>query len=104
MGTVSRLHAKSVSGDYRITAALSADGRFEAEAVSGDIGITFSGGVPPADFDVQSFSGDLTTCFGQKPVREHYGPGSRLSYKEGAGTARVKVDTKSGDVSICSKH
>jgi len=104
VGTVGRLRTKSVSGDFRVTAGLSADGRVEAEAVSGDIEITFAGGVPPAEFDVQSFSGDLTTCFGQKPVRERYGPGSRLSYKEGAGTARVKVDTKSGDVSICSKH
>ena len=104
VGTVSRLRTQSVSGDFRLTAALAADGRLEAEAVSGDVGITFTGAVPPAEFDVQSFSGDLTTCFGQKPVREQYGPGSRLSYKEGAGTARVKVDTKSGDVSICSKH
>jgi DUF4097 and DUF4098 domain-containing protein YvlB len=104
VGSVGRLRTKSVSGDFRVTAGLTAEGRFEAEAVSGDIEITFAGGVPPAEFDVQSFSGDLTTCFGQKPVREHYGPGSRLSYKEGAGTARVKVDTKSGDVSICSKH
>jgi len=104
VGTVSRLRAKSVSGDFNLTAGLSADGRFEAEAVSGDVQITFNGSVPPAEFDVQSFSGDVTTCFGQKPVQEHYGPGSRLSYKEGAGTARVKVDTKSGDVSLCSKH
>ena len=104
VGTASRLHVKTVSGDFRISAGLTADGRFEGEAVSGDFWIEFTNGMPPAEFDVQSFSGDISTCFGQKPVKEHYGPGSRLAYKEGAGSARVKVDTKSGDVSLCTKR
>ncbi len=104
VGTVSKLHVKTVSGDFRVASALTADGRLDAEAVSGDLTIEFVGAVPPAEFDVQSFSGDLSSCFGQKPVRERYGPGSRLAYKEGAGTARVKVDTKSGDVTICTKR
>lgn len=104
VGYVTRLRAKSVSGDHKMTVALAPDGRFEAESVSGDVDINFSNGVPPAEFDVKSFSGDLTTCFGQKPVQEQHGPGSRLSYREGAGTARVKVDTMSGDVSLCNKH
>lgn len=104
IGTASRLHVKTVSGDFRISTGLTADGRFDAEAISGDFGIEFTSGVPPAEFDVQSYSGDISTCFGQKPVKERYGPGSRLAYKEGAGTARVKVDTKSGEVSICTKR
>lgn len=104
VGTATRLHLKTVSGDFQLTTGLTSDGRLDAESVSGDLTVTFTGGVPPADFDVQSFSGDLTTCFGQKPTHERYGPGARLEYKEGAGTARVKIDTKSGDVGICTKR
>ena len=104
LGTLSRARLKTVSGDYHLSAELAADGRLEAESISGDVTIEFGGALPPAEFDLQSFSGDLTTCSGHKPVKEGYGPGSRLTYKEGAGTARVRVDTKSGDVSVCTKR
>ena len=104
LGTLSRARLKSVSGDHHLSGALAADGRLEAESVSGDVDIQFTGSVPPAEFDLQSFSGDLSTCSGKKPVKEGYGPGSRLTYREGAGTARVRVDTKSGDVTVCTKR
>ena len=104
LGSVSRARLKTVSGDYTLSAGLAADGRLEVETVSGEVGIEFNGGLPPAEFDLQTYSGDLSTCFGKKPVKEGYGPGSRLSYREGAGTAKVRVDTKSGDVTVCAKH
>jgi hypothetical protein len=103
VGTLSRAHLQTVSGDFSISADLAAEGRFEAESVSGDFQITFTGPTPPAAFDLQTFSGDLSTCFGRKAAREGYGPGSRLSFQEGSGSARVRVDTKSGDVTLCSK-
>jgi DUF4097 and DUF4098 domain-containing protein YvlB len=103
VGTLSRAHVKTVSGDFSITADLATDGRLEAESVSGDFRITFAGAIPPAVFDLQSFSGDLSTCFGRKAAHETYGPGSRLSFQEGSGSARIRVDTKSGDVTLCSK-
>lgn len=103
LGTLNRARFKTVSGDLAITADVAGDGRFEAESVSGDFVITFTGAVPAAEYDLQSFSGDLTTCFGQKAVKEGYGPGSRLSFREGAGTARIRVDTKSGDVNLCTR-
>jgi DUF4097 and DUF4098 domain-containing protein YvlB len=103
LGTVNRARIRTVSGDFSVTAGLTPDGRFEAESVSGDFQVHFAGGVPPAEFELQSFSGDLTSCFGPKSTNERFGPGSRLSYKEGAGTAKVRVDTKSGDVSLCTK-
>ena len=103
LGALTRAVVKTVSGDFSITADLAADGRFEAESVSGDFRIHFPGGVPPAQFALQSFSGDLTTCFGRKAREEGYGPGSRLEFQEGAGSARVRIDTKSGDVTLCGK-
>lgn len=103
LGTLSRGQVTTVSGDFAITAGLAPDGRFEAESVSGDFTVNFTGAVPPAAFDLQTFSGDLSTCFGHKASHEGYGPGSRLNFQEGAGTAHVRVDTKSGDVTLCSK-
>lgn len=103
LGTLTRAQVNTVSGDFTITAGLAADGRFEAESVSGDFRIDFAGGVPPAAYELQSFSGDLSTCFGPKATHEGYGPGSRLNFREGAGSAHVRIDTKSGDVTLCSK-
>ena len=103
VGQLTRAHFKTVSGDFSISADLAPDGRLEGESVSGDFRINFSGPVPPAAFDLESFSGDLTTCFGRKSTHEGYGPGSRLSFQEGAGTAHVRIETKSGDVTLCNK-
>jgi DUF4097 and DUF4098 domain-containing protein YvlB len=104
LGTASHLRLKTVSGDFRITTGLASDGSLDAESVSGDFIVEFTGAAPPADYDVETFSGDVTTCFGRKPTHEGYGPGSRLSFRDGAGTARVRIDTKSGDVSLCTRH
>ncbi len=103
LGAVSRAHFKTVSGDFTVAADLAADGRLDAESVSGGFRIKFTGAMPPAAYELQSFSGDLTTCFGRKATHEGYGPGSRLTFQEGAGTAHVRVDTKSGDVTLCGK-
>ncbi|MBS0396434.1 MAG: DUF4097 family beta strand repeat protein [Proteobacteria bacterium] len=103
VGTLTRAHLKTVSGDFGLTADLAGDGRLEAESVSGDFNIHFTGALPSAAYDLQSFSGDLSTCGGRKGAREGFGPGSRLSFQEGAGSARVRIDTKSGDVTLCSK-
>lgn len=101
LGTLSRAHFASVSGDLNLaSAALAASGQFEATTVSGDIGIHFTN-PPDADIDVQSFSGDITNCFGPKPVEQQYGPGTRLDFRNGKGGGHVHIDTKSGDVQLC---
>ncbi len=103
MGLLNRVNLKSVSGDLDATLGLSGDGRLEAETVSGDVQVSFAGALPPADYEVSSLSGDLSTCQGRKATQEGYGPGSRLVFREGAATARVRIDTKSGDVTLCSR-
>jgi|GEM_PF-248322 len=100
--SIARARFKSVSGDLTAGFALAADGRFEGESVSGNLNVKFAG-TPAADFDVQSMSGDIRNCFGPKPAKAQYGPGSRLSFKNGEGNARVQIETKSGDVSLCTK-
>jgi hypothetical protein len=102
-GLLSRAYFKTVSGDLTATVGLTPEGRFEAETVSGDLNIHFAGGMPPAEYDVSSLSGVLMTCDGRKGSKEGVGPGSRLTFRQGAATARVRVDTKSGDVNLCGR-
>jgi hypothetical protein len=97
---VTRGRFKSVSGGLSADLALAPDGQIESEAVSGDINLNFAAD-PDAQFDVQTFSGDIKNCFGPKPVEQRYGPGSRLTFKNGEGHGRVQARTKSGDVSVC---
>jgi DUF4097 and DUF4098 domain-containing protein YvlB len=103
LGNAAHVRVKSVSGDYELHTGLTPDGVLEAQSVSGDVSIEFTHGLPPADFELHSFSGDVKTCFGQKSEHERYGPGSKLQYREGAGSAHVHVDTNSGDVSVCTR-
>lgn len=100
---ITRGRFKTVSGDMRVTGAFAPDGRFEGESVSGDFLVDFRGPPPPAEYDVETFSGSIVNCFGPKAHEEEYGPGARLTFREGAGTGRVSVDTKSGDVRICAR-
>jgi DUF4097 and DUF4098 domain-containing protein YvlB len=102
LGALSRAHFETVSGDIGSTAAaLAASGQLDATSVSGDLRIHFTA-LPDADIDVQSFSGDIHNCFGPKPVEQQYGPGSRLTFRNGKGGGHVHIDTKSGDVELCN--
>jgi DUF4097 and DUF4098 domain-containing protein YvlB len=102
LGDLARASLETVSGDVRVSAAaLAATGQLDAASVSGDLQVHFSA-APDADIDVQSFSGDIRNCFGPKPVEQEYGPGSRLSFRNGKGGGRVHIDTKSGDVELCA--
>jgi DUF4097 and DUF4098 domain-containing protein YvlB len=104
LGSVTRLRLESVSGDLRIKGALAANGQVEASSVSGDVQLEFAG-VPDADFELTAFSGDLHSCLANaQPVKERYGPESKLEFRSGKGGGRVRVDTKSGDISVCTAH
>jgi putative adhesin len=95
-------HFKSVSGDMTVRLGLAANGQLEGESVSGALHFDFAK-LPDADFDVQSFSGDIDNCFGPKPMESHYGPGSRLSFKSMGGSGHVRIQSKSGDITVCAR-
>jgi hypothetical protein len=102
LGTLSRGKFATVSGDFGIGSTLAAGGEIDAESVSGDIMLSFAA-APDAAIDLQSFSGDIDNCFGPKPASSEYGPGTRLQFNSGSAAGRVRVNTKSGDISLCTK-
>ena len=96
-----RLHAKSISGDIKAHAELLSSARVEMETVSGTIDFKIKAPVN-AEFDLDSFSGDIEACFGPKARdKNRYGPGSELSFTQGSGGARVSMNSLSGDITIC---
>jgi hypothetical protein len=102
LGTLKRGRFKSISGDLSAELGLRPAGELDGESVSGGITLNFAG-VPSGDYDVQSFAGEITNCFGPKPVEPRYGPGSRLQFRQGDGGSRVRIETRSGDVHVCSQ-
>jgi DUF4097 and DUF4098 domain-containing protein YvlB len=102
LATLTRVRLKSISGDLSASLALSADGQLDGESVSGTVTLDFAG-TPAADFDLQTISGDIDNCFGPKPLEPRHGSGSRLNFKNGEGSAHVRVSTKSGGVKMCDK-
>ena len=102
LASIKRGHFKSISGDLTAGFAMDAGGQLDGESVSGNLHFMFAS-TPAADFDVQTLSGDISNCFGPKPVESRYGPGSRLTFKNGEGDARVHIQSKSGDVQLCAK-
>jgi hypothetical protein len=102
LGSVARGRIRSVSGDLSVRLSLAAEGELEVESISGGVAVNFHG-IPGAQFDVQSFSGEIDNCFGPKPVESRYGPGSRLEFKNEDGRGRVRIASKSGSVHLCAK-
>ena len=57
-----------------------------------------------AEFDVSSFNGDIRNCFGPKAVStSEYAPGKELRFSEGTGSARIRIKSLNGDISVCRK-
>ncbi len=98
-----RVRTDSVSGDVDIQAELTAAASVEMESISGAVALTMK---PPvnAQFDIESFSGDIENCFGQAARdTSKFSPGSELSFRQGSGSARVEIQTLSGDIRICDR-
>jgi DUF4097 and DUF4098 domain-containing protein YvlB len=103
LGATSRSRLRTTSGDLTIKGKLTSDARLDAESISGDVRLNLVG-KPQAEFDISSFNGEIRNCFGPKPARtDEYAPGRELRFKEGSGSARVRIKTLNGDISLCSK-
>lgn len=94
---------KTTNGDLELTTALSDGARLEAEAINGELTFNLRGEIN-ADFDIETFNGDIENCFGPEPRRSReYGPGNELRFTQGKGGARVHIKTLNGGVSVCKR-
>ena len=94
------LNVESVAGDATVKGDLARDGSFSFDLHSGDLILTVPSGVS-ADFEVETFSGEIDNAFGQKSRKtSKYAPGRELEFTTGGGDARVRINTFSGDVII----
>jgi Putative adhesin len=101
LATLTRGRFHSISGNLTAHLSLAPDAELDGESVSGNMHFDFPA-APSADFDIESFSGNIDNCFGPKSEKAQYGPGERLEFKNGQGQARVRIETKSGDVHLCT--
>jgi len=103
LGETNRSRVRSTSGDLTLAALLAADGKIDAESISGDVRLELVGAVN-AEFDISSFNGEIRNCFGPKAVSvSEYAPGKELRFREGQGTAHVRIKTMNGDINVCRK-
>lgn len=95
-----RVRLNTTSGGIDLTASLASGGTIETETVSGDqrMEVSAPGGY---SYDAKTFSGDIKDCFGQRSQRSEYGPGNRLEGTRGGGGGQVRIQSLSGDVSLC---
>jgi len=101
--SVARAHLKSTNGETRLSGALAKGARIDAEAINGSILLDLRGPLD-AEFNIETFNGSIDNCFGPEPQRtSKYAPGSALRFKEGQGSARVRLKTLNGMIELCRK-
>ena len=98
-GSLSRAQLSSVSGRVSFTGDLANGGRLEAESHSGSVELRLPASIA-ADFEVETFSGDISNDFGPPAERKgSFGPGKNLRFSTGSA-ARISVETFSGSVKL----
>jgi hypothetical protein len=99
-GRFSRMSLSSVSGGLRFQGDVERGGLYHLNSHSGRIVVRLPAAVA-ADFEVNTFSGNITNEFGPGAVRvSQYGPGRELRFTAGQGGARVVAKTFSGNVTL----
>ncbi|MEZ5456811.1 MAG: DUF4097 family beta strand repeat-containing protein [Lysobacteraceae bacterium] len=95
---LSELDLEVVSGDVMLRHGVAADAQIRVESLSGDVHLRWPGNTS-AELEVQTFSGDIESPVGEVE-REEFGPGASLRTRLGAGAARIRIETFSGDAEL----
>ena len=97
---LSRLSMNSTSGNVSYGGTLAGNGTYEFQSISGDARLSLEG-ARDATFEISTLSGRIANDFGPKARRTgEYAPGYELRFTEGKGSARVRINTLSGDVDL----
>lgn len=98
-----RARIRTTNGELRLTAMLAAAARLDTESINGSLHFLLREPVN-AEFDVETFNGEIVNCFGPKPMRtREFAPGNALRFTQGEGDARVRIKTLNGRVEICKR-
>jgi Putative adhesin len=97
------VRARTTSGDLRFDGTLSRGATLEASSISGSLNLR-TGVEGGYEYEVSSFSGDISDCFNASPEHSQHGPGSRLTGTRGDGAGHIRLKTMSGDVQLCDRH
>jgi DUF4097 and DUF4098 domain-containing protein YvlB len=103
LATARSVRLNTTNGDISLNARLASGGSVATETVSGDqnMKVSTSAGY---SYEAKTFSGDITNCFGQQADKNQYGPGSRLEGTRGGGgggSSHLRMQSLSGDISLC---
>lgn len=97
-GELERARIRTTNGEAELRTGLARGARVEMEAVNGDLTLTIAG-EPDAEFNVETFNGEIRNDFGPEPVRtSRYAPGRELRFSERNGSARVGIKTLNGAI------
>jgi DUF4097 and DUF4098 domain-containing protein YvlB len=91
---------ETVSGNIDFRGDLDPGGRFNFESLSGNVILYLPLSIS-AEFNVETFSGDIDNELGPAAVRSgEYVPSKSLEFTLGSGSARVSVESFSGNVRL----
>ncbi len=104
LSEVVEFRIRTVSGNLSAKFALAQKGLLKASTVSGDMNLTFQDDID-ADFTLKSsVGGDIdNNITAVKAEHDEYGPGAKLNFQTGKGSALVSVSTVNGNVTVSSK-
>ena len=93
----------SVSGDFDMTGSIADNADWKIDCHSGDVVLNLSADIS-AEFDIQSFTGDIENEFGPQARRtSKYAPGRELQFTAGGGDADVDINMFSGDLKLLKR-
>jgi DUF4097 and DUF4098 domain-containing protein YvlB len=101
-GDAASTEITTVSGSTSFHGKLLRDAELQVETVSGSV-VVAAAADAGYRYEVTTFSGSISNCFGAELRREGRGPGRHLDGTRGDALATVQVKSFSGSVQLCDR-